>query len=129
MHTLRGTRAALLIFSINPFDLSGSLRYLISLQFLQCSFFHLRYVIDNYDVSCCPACLAVLLRLHFVSSSQDPISISKVFKFFLILKKTFLIFYIFRTNDDLYRSKLMFRYEVVKFWFLISVLNIGPTEL
>ena len=23
----------------------------------------------------------------------------------------------------------MFRYELVKFWFLISVLNIGPIEL
>ena len=74
-------------------------------------------MIDNHDVICCPACLAVLLRLHFVSSSQDPISISKIFLIFLIFKKTFLIFYIFLIDDDFYRSKSMFRYELVKFWF------------
>ena len=41
------TTAVLLIFSVNAFNLSWSLRFLISLQVLQCALFHLRYVIDN----------------------------------------------------------------------------------
>ena len=53
--------AALLIFSVNAFNLSGSLQFLISLQVLQCAFFHLHYVIDNHGVSCCVVCLVAFI--------------------------------------------------------------------
>ena len=48
------TTAALLIFSVNAFNLSWSLQFLIS-QVLQCAFFHLHYVIDT----CCVVSFAL----------------------------------------------------------------------
>ena len=77
---------ALLIFLVNPFNLSRSLQFSISLQVLQCTFFYHCYVIDNHNVSCCVICLVAFSEASLYVFELEPVSVSRVFK----LKKIFL---------------------------------------
>ena len=54
------------------FSFSGSLRFLISLQVLQYTFFHFCYVIDNHDVSCYVVRLVVFVEASICAFESRP---------------------------------------------------------